>query len=168
MSEIKRFTYSSPYDDNKLVYDYDLHRYILNKNFISSRFPSYNKPVDDKSYYEILQEVSDNVYLYIYSHKTGIYEYDVMEYELARNQYYREWIAEALIRQFEYAATSSGDIVNKQHGVDINNNKVIEIESLRNELFVSYKTILILQQHGFLEMMSNSTDYTADKWRVDY
>ena len=43
-----------------------------------------------------------------------------------------------------------------------------EIASLRNELFVSYKTILILQQHGFLEMTVNNTDYTDEKWRVDY
>ena len=91
-----------------------------------------------------------------------------MEYELAKNQYFREWIAEALIRQFEYAYSTSGDVVNLQHGIDINNNKNIKIEDIRNELLVSYKTILILQQHDMLLSTVDYSEYDDEKWRVDY
>ncbi len=165
---MRTIEYATPYDDNKLTYDFDQHRYILNKNFINSRYPSFKNGLDSNTFDELIYEVSDNIYLYIYAHKTGLEEYDKMEYELAKNQYFREWLAEALVRQFEYAVTTSGDVVHKQHGVDINNDKVIEIASLRNELFVSYKSILILQSHGFLEMTTNASNYTDDKWRVDY
>lgn len=165
---MRAIEYREPFADNKLKYDYSQHRYVLSQSFIASRYPTFKQGIDSNKMKELIEEVSDNVYLYIYSHKTGIENYDKMEYELAKNQYYREWLAEALIRQFEYAVTTSGDTVHKQHGIDINNDKTIDIASLRNELFVSYKTILILQQHGFLEMTVNNTNYTDEKWRVDY
>lgn len=165
---MREIEYKAPFDDNKLDYDFDQHRYILSKNFIDSRYPSFDKGIDSEKFNELVNEVSDNIYLYIYAHKTGIEEYDKMEYELAKNQYYREWLAEALIRQFEYATTTAGDVVHKQHGIDINNDKVIELSNLRNELFVSYKSILILQSHGFLEMTSHNSDFTYEKWRIDY
>lgn len=157
--------YETPYNDNKLEYDFDQHRYKLTTGFITSRYKdvALNDKID-----ELIEAVSDNVYLYIYSFKTGYQEFNKMEYELAKNQYFREWIAEALIRQFEYAYSTSGDVVNLQHGIDINNNKNIKIEDIRNELLVSYKTILILQQHDMLLSTVDYTEYDDEKWRVDY
>ena len=155
--------YLAPISDNKMTYDFEKHMYILNKDFIRSRYE-----VDGKITDELLFDVSDNVYLFIYSFKTGKQNYDKMEYELAKNSELREWLYEALLRQFQYAFTTNGDTIQLQHGIDLSNEKSLDIKQLRNELFISYKTYLILYIHGFLEsnFVDNTFDYT--NYRSDY
>ena len=155
--------YLAPISDNKMTYDFEKHMYILNKDFIRSRYK-----VDGEITDELLFDVSDNVYLFIYSFKTGKLNYDKMEYELAKNSELREWLYEALLRQFQYANTTNGDLIQLQHGIDLSNEKSLDIKQLRNELFISYKTYLILYIHGFLEsnFVDNTFDYT--NYRSDY
>lgn len=155
--------YLAPISDNKMTYDFEKHMYILNKDFIRSRYE-----VDGEITDELLFDVSDNVYLFIYSFKTGKQNYDKMEYELAKNTELREWLYEALLRQFQYAFTTNGDLMHLQHGIDLSNEKSLDIKQLRNELFISYKTYLILYIHGFLEsnFVDNTFDYT--NYRSDY
>jgi hypothetical protein len=155
--------YLAPITDEKMTYDYEKHMYILNKDFIRSRYK-----VDGEISDELLFDVSDNVYLFIYSFKTGKQNYDKMEYELAKNTELREWLYEALLRQFQYADVTNGDTIQLQHGIDLSNEKSLDIKQLRNELFISYKTYLILYIHGFLEsnFVDNTFDYT--NYRRDY
>ena len=150
-------TYSGPITDNKMIYDYENHMYLLNKDYIRSRY-NISEEISD----ELLFDVSDNVYLFIYSFKTGKLNYDKMEYELAKNEELREWLCEALLRQFQYASTTNGDLIHLQHGIDLSNEKSLDIKQLRNELFISYKSYLILYIHGFLEnnFLDNTFDYS--------
>ena len=156
-------TYSRPYNDEKMTYDYETHRYILNPNYVRARYK-----LEEEIDAELLNEVSDNIYLFIYSHKLGQQNYDKMEYELARNQSLREWLCDALLRQFQYAHTTNGDTVSLQHGVDLSNNKVLTIKELRNELFIAYKSYMVLYIHGFLESNFQDPSFDYANYRSDY
>lgn len=160
---MRTITYGSPINDTKMTYDYENHRYILNPNYVKTKFK-----IDGNISDELLDDVSDNVYLFIYSHKTGQEDYDKMEYELARNHNLREWLFDALVRQFQYAYTTNGDTVSLQHGVDLSNNKTLTIKELRNELFIAYKAYMVLYIHGFLKSSFENPGFDYTTYRSDY
>lgn len=160
------FTYQSPYDDDMLIYDIKRHRYLLNREYIFNIYGE-NKIVDDVKWTQIVNQISDNVYTFIYSFKQGKENYDHLEYELACNQYYREVLAEVLIWQYEYAITSGGDLVQLQHGFNSASDKMNNVENLRNELMISTKGYLRLLNVGLLESAFR-TAFDYELYRVGY
>lgn len=154
-----------PYNDDKLVYDINSHRYLLNQQFIINTFKEFK--LNTQQWTQLQFALSDNVYNFIYSFKTTRENYDHMEYELATNEYFREVLAWVLLYQYEYAETSSGDVVQLQHGVNVNNEKSVNIDVLRGELMVSTKGYMMLHNRGLLEStFRNDFDYTL--YRVGY
>lgn len=157
-----------PFDDEKLEYDKDLHKYLLKQEYASSFF---GEDVSTKSAKEwrILQlSFSDNIYSFIYSFKATEIAYDIMEYELATNQTYREVLAEVLINQCEYALTSNGDTVNLQHGVSIGSGKTIDLETLRGELLVAPKSYIKMHARGLLTSTNINDNFDYSNYRKDY
>ena len=169
MLQFRKDTYLPPYNDNKLEYNKEFHRYHITRDFIASIYGDEIMGKDEQEWKTLQFQLSDNIYNFIYSFKSGTRNYDKMEYELSCNQYYRETLALALLYQAEYALTTSGDTVNLQHGVNIGIDKEIKIETLRSELMVAYKAELILFQRGLLEstFANDNFDY-ENLYRKEY
>ena len=167
----KQVEYKAPFDDNKLIYDKFRHMYLLNKDYVINTFGSRSvSSLNDEESWQALQfSLSDNIYTFIYSYKSGELQYDIMEYELSHNQLYREVIAEALISQFEYANTTSGDVAQLHTGITLGSDKVINIETLRGELMVATKAFMKLYTRGLLNSTTrfDSFDY-ENLYRKDY
>lgn len=161
--------YRSPYDDNKLEYSYDFHRYLITRDYIASVFGNDILNKDESEWKTLQFQLSDNVYNYIYSFKSGSRNYDKMEYELAFNQYHRETIALALLYQAEYALTTSGDTVQLQHNINMGSDKTTDINILRGEFMVAYKANLILFQRGLLKTTFEDDNFNyKELYRKDY
>lgn len=168
MISFKTYQYTTPYNDNKLEYNKDFHRYLVTRDFVASVYGNEVLEMDDREWKTLQFQISDNVYNFIYSFKSGPRNYDKMEYELAKNTYYRETLALALLYQAEYALATEGDTVQLQHGINIGIDKSIDINILRSELMIAYKAELILYQRGLLEatFADETFDYTT--YRSDY
>lgn len=157
--------YGLPTTDNLLEYDFTNHWYILTDSAIVNAFGEL--PQDSVLLKQLKYQLTNNIYRYIYRFKTGREDHDHMEYELACNQRFREVLLYALLQQYAYATTSSGDILQLQHGVDINTEKVIDKDILRNELIIATFAQEALLQNGMLESTFRTRfDYTL--YRVGY
>lgn len=162
-------TYLKPFSDNKLEYDYQNHWYLINPQYIINTYGEL--PSDPQVWKQMQYQLTNNVYRYIYRFKTGREDHDHIEWELAYNQRFREVIAYALLEQYAYATTSSGDILQLQHGVDINNQKTVEEGVLRKELVISTFAQESMLQNGMLESgFRTNFDYENlySKRGVDY
>lgn len=158
--------YLTPFDDDDLMYDENRHRYLLTQNAVVNRFGEFNFN-DSNKWEQLANDLSDNVYSYIYSFKQGRENYDHMEYELAKNQFYREVLLEVLLYQYQYAITTSGDVVQLQHGFNPATDKISDVSKLRNELMISTKGYLKLHSCGLLETtFRDNFDYSL--YRKDY
>lgn len=143
-------TYSNPTSDGKLIYDNANHWYLLNPDYVMNTFGEY--PINDEVAWKQLQyNLTNNLYRYIYKFKSGREDHDHIEYELACNQRFREVLCYCLLEQYQYATSSSGDILHYNHGVDISNEKLIEKDALRNDLIIADFVEDALLQAGILE-----------------
>lgn len=163
-----RDEYKKPFDDEFLIYDVKRHRYLLNKDYIVNIYgETSNLIIDDKKWIQLQNDLSDNVYSFIYSFKQGRENYDHMEYELANNQFYREVLSDVLLWQYQYAITTGGDTIQLQHGFNPASEKMNKVEDLRNELMISTKGYLKLHEVGLLEnTFRENFDYSL--YRKDY
>lgn len=169
MLQYRKDIYMPPYNDTKLEYNKEYHRYEITREYIASIYGDEIHKKDEQEWKTLQFQLSDNIYNFIYSFKSGSRNYDKMEYELAFNQYYREALALALLYQAEYALTTSGDTVQLQHTINVGIDKALSIEQLRNELMVSYKSELILYQKGLLESTFADDSFDYEKlYRKDY
>lgn len=159
-------TYQAPFSDNVLIYDNKRHRYLLSRDYVINVFGECEIS-DDIKWQQLVNQLSDNVYTFIYSFKQGRENYDHLEYELACNQFYREVLADVLIWQYEYAITSGGDLVQLQHDFNPANDKMMDIKQLRGELMISTKGYLRLLNVGLLESTFR-TSFDYDLYRVGY
>lgn len=157
-----------PFNDEKLEYDFDLHKYLLKQEYASSFFGEDVSTKTEKDWKILQLSLSDNIYSFIYSFKATEIAYDVMEYELATNQTYREVLAEVLINQCEYALTANGDTVNLQHGVSIGSGKTIDLEILRGELLVAPKAYIKMHARGLLSSTNLNDNFDYSSYRKGY
>lgn len=157
-----------PYDDDKLIYDYELHKYLLNQKYAISFFGSDVATKDSKEWRILSLSFSDNIYSFIYSFKSTEIAYDVMEYNLATNKIYREVLAEVLINQCEYALTANGDTVNLQHGVSVSSGKTTDLEILRGELMIAPKAYIKLHARGLLTTSNLNDNFDYNNYRKEY
>ena len=165
-----RDTYLAPFNDDTLMYDTLRHRYVLNQQFVVNYYGEIKFDQSNK-WNELVNQLSDNVYTFIYSFKQGRENFDHMEYELACNQFYREVIRDVLLWQYEYAMTTGGDLIQLQHGYNPTSEKMNKVEELRNELMVSTKGYLRLKNVGLLESTFRSgldDDFYENTYRKEY
>jgi hypothetical protein len=159
-------TYLAPFDDDMLVYDIAHHWYLLNPNYV---FNTLGEAIDETSseWKQLQYDLTNNLYSYIYSFKTGRKDHDQMEYELAKNQTYREVLCYCLLEQYKYAKTSGGDLVQLQHAVNINTDNALPIDILRGDYVVANFAMMRLYQY---DMLNNAfkTDFDYTNYRVDY
>jgi len=167
---MERDTYLAPFNDDILIYDKLRHRYVLNQDYVVNYYGE-SKFAESNKWNELANQLSDNVYTFIYSFKQGRENFDQMEYELACNQFYREVLRDVLLWQYEYAMTTGGDLIQLQHGYNPTSEKMNKVEELRNELMISTKGYLRLKNVGLLESTFrkglNSTFY-EDTYRKEY
>lgn len=159
---------NKPYDDEKLIYDKDIHKYLLKQDYAKAFFGEEIGNKSEKEWKILQLSFSDNIYSFIYSFKSNELEYDIMEYDLATNKYYREVLAEVLINQCEYALTSNGDTVNLQHGVSVAAGKTTDLTILRGELLIAPKAYIKLHARGLLGTTNTIMDFDYSKYRKDY
>ena len=166
MAESVIDSYRTPFNDAKLIYDFENHWYLLNPNYITNVF---NETIDPSGsdWKQLQYDLTNNLYSYIYSFKTGRKDHDQMEYELANNQTYREVLAYCLLEQYKYAQASGGDLVQLQHAINVNNDKSLPIEILRSDFIVANFAMLRLYQYGMLNH-AFKTDFDYDNYRVGY
>lgn len=164
----KKIERVTPFDDEKLIYDKDLHKYLLKQEYAKSFFGEEISTKGEKEWRILQLSFSDNIYSFIYSFKATELEYDIMEYNLATNKIYREVLAEALINQCEYALTSNGDTVNLQHGVSVAAGKTTDINVLRGELMIAPKAYIKLHARGLLATTNINMSFDYSNYRKDY
>lgn len=158
--------YDNPFNDEKLIYDQNNHWYLLNPNYVTNTFGETINP-SGTEWLQLQYDLTNNLYSYIYSFKTGRKDHDQMEYELAKNQTYREVIAYCLLEQYKYAQASGGDLIHLQHAINVNNDKSLPIEILRSDFIVADFAMLRLYQYGMLTH-AFKTDFDYTNYRVGY
>ena len=139
--------YQAPFNDVFLEYDFEEHKYFLNKEGVVGKFGNF--PFANVEEWENLRKnITENVYMFIYLFKSTRIDYDHMEYELAKNQYFREGLINTLLAQYEYAITTGGDLVQLQHAFVPTENNIISPDKLRNQLMISMKGYAELKKRG--------------------
>lgn len=158
--------YQAPFNDTFLEYDFEEHKYFLNKEGVIGKYGNF--PFANVEEWENLRKnITENVYMFIYLFKSTRIDYDHMEYELAKNQYFREGLVNTLLAQYEYAITTGGDLVQLQHAFVPTENNIISPDKLRNQLMISMKGYAELKKRGMLEStFRDFFDYS--NYRVGY
>lgn len=157
--------YITPYNDEKLIYDKDLHAYLLNPQYIVNTFLEFND--SDLEWKQKQYDLTESVYSFIKSFKTGRENQDHLEYDLACNEDYRDVIVKALLLQYQYASTTEGDTLQLQTGISLGDDKNTPTSSIRGELMISTKGYKLLYQSGLLES-TYRTDFDYSLYRVNY
>jgi hypothetical protein len=114
-----------PFNDAKLIYDFDSHRYILNHESNGEHVnvaKAYGSIENIKSQ---LRSISRTIYNYIYSHSHSGNRY-YLEMVLATDESLRNVIYDAMLSQLIADVESGVDSVKNQAGINIETGQVID------------------------------------------
>lgn len=140
-----------PYNDDYMVYDLDEQMYVLTEKGVKF-YTGYDILSMSKS-----QEKSDanryrisrDVYNYI-RRNSKINSYKQKVFWIAKDSNIRKDFKRALVEQALYYIESGAGSIKTQHGVNIANGKVIDINELRGRVLISVGAETILAQTGLL------------------
>lgn len=138
------------FEDNYMKYDFVLHQYYLTPEAtleyvnvdLNAIYGSNGAIVE-------LKKHSSQVYSWLYSKVMPSSKMHV-EFLIATGGMYRDAMFKALLAQAEYAATSGGNEVQLQHGVQLSKGLVTSIEVLRGNLQVALGVEQALSSVGLL------------------
>lgn len=159
-----------PYDDEDMVYDYKLHKYVITPDGVWNNL---NEKIiellggDDREADIFLKEQSNIIY------NRCIYRYGMLntrrlkEYHLAKTADLREVIKEALIDQIRYAIRSGANLIQDQHGVNIEKGFALDHKYLRGDAVISPEAKDLLSQAGLL-YSGYLRDITDEEYRDGY
>lgn len=135
-----------PYNDEKMIYDYTLHRYILQEKFVQEELGINMNEVNAGADMNpsnlgkrLLKQVSNTVYSYIYKQR----DRQRLEYDLAKVPSLRPMILEMLLSQTLYMFTNG--VLQNYSGVNVKNGTAMDINALRGRAKVSDDVEIICQ-----------------------
>lgn len=141
----------TPYNDDDMKYDIDLHQYVLTASGVYKYTGiNINEEFDIPKEAEFfLIECSDDVYNFIYNY-TRMNYVDYKRYLIATSEDLRDEFKRALVYQVRYAFRSGAHLIKDQHGINLERNKVTSINDLRNDIGIAKNTRDILSRQGLL------------------
>lgn len=142
-----------PISGDDMVYNKDKHMYVLRPNYVKQNTGidlslMVNSPyVVDKTtaVNNILEDISTQIYLYVYSHNMRYKDY--IEYLLAKSPKAREIIRGALMKQLSYIVRNGK--INEFVGINVSynaKNAYTPIEELRGDRAIHPEAIMILSE----------------------
>lgn len=146
-----------PYDDNKLIYDKENHRYILNYQGVGDHVDAGQAYGTIEKQRAIMNQISRTVYNFIYN-TTNKKNKDYVEFKLATESNLRNVIYEAMLSQLLADVESGANSVKTQTGVNIENGSVMDRTALMRNM-ISLETEMILTTGDGV----NNLFYTADR-----
>lgn len=114
-----------PYNDNKMIYDFDNHRYILNHEGSGEHINIAKAYGSIENIKANLRSISRSIYNYIYSH-THSNNRNFVEFMLATEDSLRNVIYEAMLSQLIADVESGVDSVKNQAGINFENGQSLE------------------------------------------
>ena len=127
-----------PYDDQYMVYNHNLHRYVLTENCVHDELgekfdldttgDTNPSTLPDR----ILKRISGTVYRYLYE---NVWNRDTLEYYLAKIPSLRETIKEMLTEQTLYVLRNG--FIEDYSGVNISKGTAMDINQLRGRAKVA-------------------------------
>lgn len=144
---------SLPYNDDNMKYDITKGQYILTKNCVLN-----NLYLDESietmlqtnpKVNQFLEEVSDDVYLYIFRYTRRDMK-SIKRYLMAKREDLRDIIKRAMLYQARYALRSGAIAIKDMHGVDIEKTKSLNISVLRGEVGLAEQARQVLSDGGLL------------------
>ena len=123
---------TKPYDDKKLVYDYDEHRYITLQNAVNDRLNVNLTEIygSDAEANVFLNDISERFYNIIYSSVRAEEENSIRikEYQMAKDHKYREYIYKIFISIIRASINSDIELVGDQQRVNFKTGARIDIK----------------------------------------
>lgn len=131
-------TTTYPYNDNTMTYDYTMHKYVLQPNYVKKElgidWETLNNNGDANPStlgIRLLKQVSNTVYNYIYKDR----DKERLEYEMATVYSLRDMIREMLLSQCLYFFTNG--LLQNYSGVNIVKGSAMDIRLIRGRAKVS-------------------------------
>ena len=142
-----------PFNDENMKYDFSKQQYILTKDCVLN-----NLYLDEQievflqtsnKIHQFLEEVSDDVYLFIYRYTRKDMR-SIRKYLLAKREDYREVIKRAMLYQARYALRSGAIVLKDMHGVDIERTRALALEDIRGNVMIAEQARQVLLDAGLL------------------
>lgn len=124
-----------PYSDDKMIYDFDEHRYILTLEYVEDKTgvnlveklqtSASDNPQKVAEFF--LDRVSSEIYNWIYQHNTNN---TMQEYYLAKIESTRNIIRKAMLEQVMYMLTNGA--ISLYSGVNIVNGQIMDRKAMQN------------------------------------
>lgn len=157
-----------PFDDEKMKYDFESHRYVLDMddfNFrngvvLSTELGSENSALD------FLDSISEQMYNFVYDSANFMYRENnikIKEYKMAKDHNIRDDIYLAMANFIKAALRTDIDIVGDEQKINVETGARIDI---RNGDDVPIKVIRALNKIDLL--YSGNYKYEIDDYRVGY
>lgn len=157
-----------PFDDEKMKYDFESHRYVLDMddfNFrngvvLSTELGSENSALD------FLDSISEQMYNFVYDSANFMYRGNnikIKEYKMAKDHNIRDDIYLAMANFIKAALRTDIDIVGDEQKINIETGARIDI---RNGDDIPIKTFRALKKTDLL--YTGIYDYEVEDYRVGY
>jgi hypothetical protein len=173
------FQNNYPISADDMIYNKDRHMYILQADYVKQNTGidlslMVNSPyIVDKTtaVNNILADISEQVYLYVYGHNMRYKDY--IEYLMAKSPKAREIIRAALMKQLSYIVRNGK--INEFVGINVSynaNNAYTPIEELRGDRAIHPEAIAILSEpiEDGLKLLYSGNYYLPNRigYRVGY
>ena len=141
-----------PYSDKYMYWDLDLRMYVLTEyacdDFIGEELIHYfdgNETRYKRFREEMSEDIKNHVFSYAHLNRTKY-----VLYQMAKNEKFRDVIKKALLYQLRYAFRSSANLLKDMHGVHIEKQKALPINSIRGLIGISPSSHRMLADSGLL------------------
>jgi len=154
-----------PYNDTDMVYDLDTRQYLLTvagvSNLLGENLATLLGDTNKANFFNL--EISDMIYNFIYG-SINLDNITTRTYTIAKSEDLRPLFKRILVAQTRYAIRSGANLLGDMHGVNIERNKALNINSLRGRIEISSQALKMLQRTGLLH---NGYEYMATDLDAD-
>ena len=157
-----------PFDDNKMTYDFDSHRYVLDMdNFnLKNGVVLSTELGSESSALEFLDSISEQMYNFVYDSANFLFRKNnikIKEYKMAKDYDIRDDIFLALNNYAKASLRTDIDLVGDEQKINVETGARIDI---RNGDDIPIKVIRALNKIDML--YSGNYKYEIDDYRVGY
>ena len=139
----------SPFSDDNMVWNKNKKQYELTRQALITYLNEPLTNVSDAEFDILSQEISDDIYLFIYSYGLLSMKY-LKEYIIGSQDFVRDVIQRAMIYHFRATIRSGLALLKDQHGVNIEKGFAIKLKEIRGDVTIASQSKQILLQSGIL------------------
>jgi hypothetical protein len=140
-----------PYNDDYMEYDIDEHMYVLTdygvRQLIGEDLVVLTGSTTKSKMvrYEVSRDIMNYISMY-----SRMQAYKYKQWLLAKDENMRDVIKRVLADQMRYYIRSGAGLLKDMHGINIANNKVMDLNQIRGRALISYSAEQMLMQSGLL------------------